>query len=187
MSRTSHFARALEGALEAALVLCVADPRLARASLVHVGRLLLIAHGLGQLSAATVAGVEDTDLDVLDIALRRIARGHDQLLAQLAGQTAAWALALSVDPAHVSTARANLLDRAREAGPLREDPRAELLAHLGAIERQTSFRGAVWSNAAGVALIVARLGLHLEASPPQVPTTRPAPPAGVESEEECDA
>jgi hypothetical protein len=187
MSDTSHFVRALEAALEAALFLSFADPRLARVVLVHTGRMLITAYGLAQLSAATVANVEDTDLDVLDIALRRIARGHEQLLAQLAGQTAAWSLALSVDPAHVSTARANLLDLAREAGPLSEDPRAELVADLGTIERITSFKGAVWSHAASLALLVARLGLHLAAAPPPVPTTRPAPPANTESEEECDA
>lgn len=189
MSRTSHFVRALEGALEAALVLCVADPRLARATLVHVGRLLITAYGLGLLSAATVTGVEDTDLDVLEIALRRIARGHHLILAQLAGQTAAWALALSVDPAHVSVARANLLARATAEGPIAEDPRPELVARLNRVEGSAVGNVVAWSNAASLALLAARLGHHVAmGDSPPVPTTRPAPPpAGVESEEECDA
>lgn len=180
------FSRALATALPRAIVLYAADTMLARAALAQVVRLVITAFGLSELSAATVAGINGAGLDVLDIALGRIHRGHGQLLTQLAAEASAWALVCSVDPDHIEIARTNLLARARDAGPLRTDPRAELVARLGDIERPVPDR-ATWVAAAVLALDVARIGLHVAVARAAVPTTRPAPPPPEGEEEECDA
>lgn len=174
---------------------------LPRAELAHAMRQLITTVGLVQLSGLLLAAAPALP-DAAAAIAGAIARGHAQLLAVQAAEVTARAIGLAVSVADLEAAHANIHRQALAAGPLAEDPRAELTGRLRALqgpaEAPCDPEHDVRGLCAGIALLAARIGLHGEIEgetspaiprPPRVsadirrtPTTRPAPPLGGEGD-----
>lgn len=172
---------------------------LPRAELAHAMRQLITTVGLVQLSGVLLAAAPALP-DAAAAIAAAIARGHAQLLAVQAAEVVARAVGLAVSVADLEAAHANIHRQALAAGPLAEDPRAELTGRLRALqgpaEAPCDPEHDVGGLCAGIALLAARIGLHAEGEgapaiprPPRVfvdiprtPTTRPAPPLAGEGD-----